>query len=135
MGSVVEEVAMRQAYFRIIPPVQHPHTCIYYRRYINSATDSVFKGTTLKQNSQFNWNSEPGRVYYICFVNIVTDEGHGRVLIDFSCSRVESYGKECYNFNNMPNGISDVQGIRCVFSLNLQICGSIYTKAHTHKHT
>ena len=74
----MEEVAMGQAYFRIIPPVFHPHTCIYYRRYITFQTDSVFKGTTLKQNSQLNWNSEPGRGYYIPFVNIVTDEGHGR---------------------------------------------------------
>ena len=42
------KVAMTRVYFRIISPVLNPYTCIYCRRYMTSATDSVFKGNTLK---------------------------------------------------------------------------------------
>jgi len=55
--------------------------------------------------------------------------------MDFGSSRFESYGKGCYNLTPVPEDISDVQGMRCVFSSVLQICGSIYTKAHAHTHT
>jgi hypothetical protein len=131
-------VAMGQVYFRIISPVLHPHTCICYRLYTSSATDSVFKGPILKENSQLNWNSEQGVVIVFLSLTLLQTRDMKESILIWALLELRLTARKVAVLPLCPTGSMIFRVYVVHFPQSYRFMGQFTQKrarAHTHTYT